>query len=263
LAAVTGSRFPSVARPVRWWLFNSILKKNKVRHILFLFFGFICLTTAFAQKTTVNSEILTPRHVTELFPDSIRKSLNINFPIFRVYKYADKTGQYYCVLTESRNEITADKDTINQKIKAINVKDDNGSFSKVWEINDNIVKNDNDENSIWFWTKYIDFKDYNGDGLVDPIIVYGTSGANGYGDGRIKFIIYFKGQKIAVRHQNGVLDFERETQVDKFFYDLPQPLQTAIKQKMELMTKNDHAIFPAGWQTAIKNKRTTFNERRQ
>jgi hypothetical protein len=233
-----------------------------VRHILFSLIAFFCFTTAFGQKTTVSFDILPPRQVTELFPDSIRRSLKINFPIFRVYKYADKTGQYYCILTESRNEITAEKDTINHNIKAINMWDDNGSFSKVWEINDNIVKNDNDENNIWFWTKYADFKDYDGDGLADPIVIYGTSGSNGYDNGRIKFILYYKGQKVAIRHQNGVLDYERETQVDKAFYNLPLSLQTAIKQKMELMTKNNHAIFPAGWQAAMKNNKTTFNERR-
>ncbi len=153
--------------------------------------------------------------MTQLFPDSVRKSLNIHFPIFRVYKYADKAGLYYCILTESRNQITADKDTFNYKIKAINVRKGVDSFSKVWEINDNIIKNDNDESSIWFWTKYVEFKDYNDDGLVEPIIIYGTSGANGYSDGRIKFIIYYQGQKVAIRHQNGVLDPERETQVDR------------------------------------------------
>jgi hypothetical protein len=120
----------------------------------------------------------------------------------------------------------------------------------------------NDESSIQFWTKYIDFNDYNSDGLVDPIIIYGTSAANGYDDGRIKFIIYYQGQKIAIRHQNGILDYERETQVDKAFYKLPLPLQTSIKQKMESMMKNSHAIFPAGWQAAMRNKKIRFSERR-
>jgi hypothetical protein len=232
-----------------------------VRHIFILFIALTCLTTVFAQKAAITYEILTSKQVLDLFPDTVRKKLDINFPIFRVYKYADKTGQYYCILTESRNEITADKDTINRKIKAINVKADKGLFSKQWEINDNIVKDGNDENNIWFWTKYVDFKDYDGDGLADPIVVYGTSGANGYDDGRIKFIIYYKGQKVAIRHQNGVLDYDRETQIDKAFYELPQFIQSSIKQKMELMTKSNQAIFPAGWRTAMKNRKTTFNER--
>ena len=233
-----------------------------MRQIFFIFFCIVSLTTAFGQKTTVSPEILTTKQAAELLSDSIRKSLNISFPIFRVYRYTDKAGNYFCILTESRNEITPDKDTLNRQIRAFTVKADKDTFSKLWEINDNVIKNDNDESNIWFWTKYIDFKDYDDDGLADPIIIYGTSGANGYDDGRIKFIILNKGQKVIIRHQNGVLDFERETKVDKAFYDLPQTLQAAITQKMELMMKNNQAIFPACWQTAMKNKKTTLKEQR-
>src|SRR5688572_29031708 len=94
-----------------------------------------------------------------------------------------------------------------------------------------LLHNDN-ENSIWFWTKYIEFRDYDGDALADPIIAYGTSGINHTDDGRIIFIIYSKGRKIAIRHQNSDLDFGRETQVDRSFYDMPQSLQKTIKEKI-------------------------------
>jgi hypothetical protein len=233
-----------------------------VRYIFILFIALTCLINSFAQKITVTSEILSTKQIAELFPDTVRKTLNINFPIFKVYRYSDKSGQYFCILTESKNAITADKDTFNHKVKAINVKADNDSFTKIWEINDNIIKNEYDETSILFSTKYTEIKDYDGDGLADPVITYSTSAANGLDDGRIKIVIYYKGQKVAVRHQNAVLDFERKTQVDKAFYELPKSLQTSIKRKMEQMVKSNHAIFPAGWQTAMKNKKTTFNERR-
>ena len=85
---------------------------------------------------------------------------------------------------------------------------------------------------------------------------------NGTADGRIKFVVNYKGQKITIRHQNGVLDFERETQVDKAFYGLPTALQMAVKQKMELMVKNGQAIFPAGWQAAMKAGKTSIHERK-
>ncbi|NCI50925.1 hypothetical protein GWC95_13410 [Sediminibacterium roseum] len=233
-----------------------------MRQIFTLTIALFCLTNSIAQKSAVTSKILTSKEIREVFNETILKTLNITFPIFRIYKYTDKSGEYYCILAESTDQITNEKDTLHHKIKSVNVKPVSGSFTKTWEINDNVIKNDNDENSIRFWTKYIDFRDYDGDGLVDPIIIYGTLAANGYDDGRIKFIIYYRGEKIAIRHQNGVLDFERETQVDKAFYELPQSLQINVKQKMELMMKNEHAIFPAGWQIAMKNKKTIFNERR-
>jgi hypothetical protein len=245
-------------------LFVRYLKssKMKLRYFINLFIAFVCMSNAFAQKTKVTSDWLTSKQVAELFSDTVCKTLNINFPIYRIYTYKDKAGQYFCILTESRDEITADKDTINHSIKAICVKSGKGEFRKLWEITDNIIRNDNDERSICFWTKYFDFKDYDGDGLTDPIIIYGSIAANGYDDGRIKIIVYYKGQKISIRHQNGVLDYERQTQVDKLYYKLPQSLQTSIKQKMELMTKGNQAIFPIGWQTAMKNKKTLFTERK-
>jgi hypothetical protein len=190
----------------------------------------------------------------------------LNFPIRRVYKNSDNSGQYYCVLTESidliSNPTTQEKDTFHYRIKAVNFKIERNNVTMIWELNDKIESNGNEENSIWFWTRYIEFKDYDNDGLIDPIIIYGTSAMNNTDDGRIKFIIYIKGRKIAIRHQNGTLDFARETQVDKGFYDLPQTLQSAIKQKMEMMTADGNAIFPRGWQTAMKNRITIFNERK-
>lgn len=226
-----------------------------------LLYTSIILTDSFAQKFPETSKILTSEQVTEVFTDSVKSGLELNFPIFRVYKYSDKSGQYYCALTESMDSISDEKDTINRNIKALACKIEKDRLVKIWELNDRVIKNDAHEYNIWFWTKYCDFKDYDKDSLIDPIIVYGTSAMNGYDDGRIKFLIYYKGQKIAIRHQNGVLDFERETQVDKVFYNLPQLLIISIMQKMGLMEKNQHAIFPHGWQTAMRNKKTFFSER--
>lgn len=214
-----------------------------------------------AQKKQVSAELLTAKQRAAICTDSLLKQNNIQYPVYKAYKFTDKSGTYYCLLTESDDEINTNGDTLSQHIKAILLKAVADSFTGIWEINDHIVKDERNENSIWFWTKYMEFKDYNGDGLIDPVIIYGTSGMNGYDDGRIKFIIYFNGQKIAIRHQNGVLDSERETQVDKAFYNLPAALQSAIQKKMELMMENNHAIFPAGWDKAMKNKKTFFSER--
>lgn len=228
-----------------------------MRILLFLLFITTSFTPLFSQV-----EILTNEQINTLFPSSIQKNFAINFPIYRAYKYSDKTGQYYCLLTENIDKIVNEKDTLHTKIKAVNLKVEKSSFVKVWEINDFVLAKEKQESNIWFWTKYCSFSDVDKDGLTDPIIVYGTKGANGYDDGRIKFIIYYKGQKYAIRHQNGVLDFERETHVDKAFYSLPKAIQGFIQQKMEAMTENNQAIFPAGWQVAMQKQQTTFNERR-
>ncbi|WP_316803687.1 M949_RS01915 family surface polysaccharide biosynthesis protein [Pedobacter nototheniae] len=216
-------------------------------------------------KSTISSKILTDQEVSSLLPVAAREKLGISFPIFRVYGYNDRSGQYYCVLTESRDVVNRDKDAFNKvtnyKIKAINFKSENGSLTKTWEINDRINPKMHGEESIWFWTKYAQFNDYNNDGLITPIIVYGTQGMNYYDDGRVKIIIYYKGQKIAIRHQNGVLDDERDTSIDQAFYALPIKLQESIKEKMNLLVTNQHAIFPYGWQKAMQKKKIFFSER--
>jgi hypothetical protein len=212
-----------------------------------------------AQTETPSSKILSKTETDEFFTAAFKKKNLINFPIFRAYTYTDKTGTYNVALTESADTVNKEKDTVNYTIKAFNFKVDKGIVLKKWEINDfktPTVKGNEKETSIWFWTKYCEFNDLDGDGIVEPIIVYGTFGINGYDDGRAKILIYYKGQKVAIRHQNGVLDNERKTQVDLIFYSLPASIQTHLKELMEKMVKNKHAIFPTAYTDKMEKKAT-------
>ena len=225
----------------------------------------VLLTTiTFAQNVPSNSFAQSPKlldrlEIDKLFPESVLKNLALEFPVYKVYKFSDITGSYYCILSESREEVNSSNDTFNYKIKAVTLKLENELFTKIWEINDQIIRN-KEESSIWFWTIYIDFKDYDKDGILETVIVYGTNGLNGYDDGRIKFIIYNKGQKVAIRHQNGLLDGERSTQIDQGFYSLPLQLQNSIKEKMKLMEQNNNAVFTGGWELAMKNKKLIIKD---
>lgn len=227
---------------------------------------FCATTLVFGQTKGVSSEILSQQETAKLFTDSLNKQLGITYPICRVYKCIDKSGQFFIVLTESNDTITADKDTLHYRIKAFNFRQDKSGLIKKWEMNDFITKQATTEyieNSIWFWTKYSEFADIDNDSLIDPILIYGTSGMNYTSDGRIKILIYYKGQKFAIRHQNGTLDFERNTHVDKAFYSLPLGLQDHIKLIMKKMTDDDNAIFPYGWQTAMKAHKLYFDENKK
>ena len=146
-----------------------------------------------AQSETPSSKILPKTETDEFFTPAFKKKNLIKFPIFRAYTYTDKSGTYNVALTESADTVNNVKDTVNYTIKAFNFKVDKTLTLKKWEINDfktPTVKGDEKETSIWFWTKYCEFNDLDGDGLVEPIIVYGTFGANGYDDGRTKILIY-------------------------------------------------------------------------
>ncbi|RZL47507.1 MAG: hypothetical protein EOP00_11725 [Pedobacter sp.] len=223
-----------------------------------LFLSFLVFNVS-AQSDTTISKILSKAETDEFFNDALKKKNLITFPIFRAYTYNDKSGTYYVALTESADSINNSKDTVNNKIRAITFKVDKGITLKKWEINDfktPSLKGVEKESSIWFWTKYCEFNDIDGDGLVDPIIVYGTFGPNGYDDGRAKIILYIKGQKIALRHQNGVLDSERKTQVDLTFYALPVKIQDRVKQLMATMIEKKHAIFPSAYAEKMEKKTT-------
>lgn len=224
--------------------------------IALLLFGVISSYVQ-AQTDTISSQVLTKAQTEAFFSPAFKKKNLINFPIFRAYTYSDKSGKYYVALTESADTINKEKDTVNYTVKAFNFKQDKAATLKKWEINDfrsPMVKGVETESSIWFWTKYCQFNDVDGDGLIDPIIVYGTFGKEGYSDGRAKLLIYFKGQKVAIRHQNSTVDSKRKTTVDVNFYALPAKVQERVKEIMANMITNKHAVFANNYLEQLNKK---------
>ncbi|PJJ61212.1 M949_RS01915 family surface polysaccharide biosynthesis protein [Hymenobacter chitinivorans] len=211
-----------------------------------------------AQNPPVTSVILNPTEVAALLPEATKQELSLAYPIFRVYKNTDKTGVSYCVLLESRDRLDEKKEPISSRIKAVTLRQNGRQLTKSWELNDFLAP-EKEEQSIWFWTKFASFQDYDHDAVLDPILVYGTA-ARGADDGRIKVIIYYRGQKIALRHQAGDLDIQRNLQVDKAFYTLPAPLQAAVRQKLALLEQRELTILPHGWQQAMTKKATFIND---
>lgn len=199
---------------------------------------------------------LSEEKIKEIFTEQKRQELKILSNIWKVYDYKDKTGNYYLVLTEDKyDENIGNRDNIS--IKAINYKIENKTWKKTFETND---FKENYETGIWFWTRYIYVEDFDNDGIVEPILFYGTNASNGYDDGRIKILIYHKGKKIGIRIQNGILDDERNFTVDATFYSLPKTIQEKVLQQMNAMVENNHSILPYGWQEAMKKKKLFIQE---
>src|SRR5262249_51163213 len=112
-----------------------------------------------AQPGSPKSEILPASQVAAIFTDSIKKEFKISYPIFRVIHYTDKSGQYYCVLTESMDTVVKGEeglDTLSRALKAVDLKIDQDKLAKAWEINDFIIKKQ-DEITIRFWTRFSEF----------------------------------------------------------------------------------------------------------
>ena len=106
-------------------------------------------------------------------------------------------------------------------------------------------------------------EDLDDDGIVDPIIVYGTNGMYGIEDGRLKILIYLNGTKHGIRHKNSGMDFGRNTTVDKSFYALNERIQLFAKSIMSAIEDNGNAIFPAGWEDNMKKQQLYFDENQQ
>jgi hypothetical protein len=208
------------------------------------------------QVVSAQARILTRPEVEQLFPESVQQQLELRFPIRVVYNYTDLTGTYYMPFCEKVDAVK-EKDTSHSSIRAVNLKFEQGKFVKQWEMNDMMLK-EQEEESIWFFTKYTTVKDLDGDGRMDPVVVYGSSGLNGVGDGRMKILIYYKGKKVAIRHQNSEMDEGRHTEVDKDFYGLPEKVQVFVRGVMRRIAEDDNSLFQHNWEQKMLQQKLLF-----
>lgn len=209
-------------------------------------------------NVAINSKTLTPKEVAELFNEHSPTKQTLKFPIYKVFQFNDSTGAQYAVLSEKPDSTNKTEEIINEKIQALCFKKGLNELEKIWEINDFAFKKSTKktEKSIWFWTKYCSFEDIDKDGKIEPVIVYGTSGINGISDGRIKIIVVYKDIKYVIRHQNGVLDFERRTEIDQAFYSLPKQLIVFVKELLKRIVNDKNAIISNGWENAMELNKT-------
>lgn len=105
------------------------------------------------------------------------------------------------------------------------------------------------EAGVVFLPELSDIGDIDGDGLIDPIIVYRfyTSDSemdvsDGY-SGRIKIITFYKGQKVVIRAVTGPLDGSRSTTASANFFKLPKKVQSHLTKKMKQMYDNGQFGF--------------------
>ncbi|TPG41772.1 M949_RS01915 family surface polysaccharide biosynthesis protein [Flavobacterium pectinovorum] len=204
-------------------------------YILILFLSYSAL--GLAQK--VSSYRLTKDEIIQRELDGVS-----DFPIYKAFEYQDKGGVYELLFCENQKNISK-KDTLNTKIQAISTMNDHGGFLEKWRINDLLEATEPKEKNIWFWTKYCSTKDIDGDGYIEPIIVYGTRNENDEIK-RVKIIAVYKNKKYVIRAVECDLDLCRSFKKDQNWNTLPQKIKSYVDQLVVKIRKEQGLLLKDG-----------------
>ena len=168
------------------------------------------------------------------------KKAGFELPVFRRYCYSDKAGSHVLLLGEKR-DLPFAEERLSSTIQAAlyKVGADGGSLTPEWSIRDFAGK---EEAGLNFRSKLIELADIDGDGLVDPVLVYRFFGPDGADRivnddfvGRIKIVAFHQGRKATIHAITGNLDGDRKTTANANYFALPKPVQQHLVKKMAAM----------------------------
>ena len=230
-----------------------------MKKILISLATFLAVANGLAQDKSIAHSINRESWEEEISP-AVMVEMGIEFPIFKVFQYEDLKGEGMIVLTENNVSKNAKGEPINTAISAFMLRGSNGNFTKEWENLYDISRDEKDETSIWYWSKYFDCMDVDNDTESETFLVFGTAGKNGFDDGRVFMEIYYEGKVISIEHQNAVKDMNRVLMISPDFYKLPGVVQEKAKYKMRQMVTTKQAIFPNNWEQSMAAKKTNIKE---
>ena len=167
------------------------------------------------------------------------KAAGFELPVFKRLCFSDRSGSHVLVLGEAQDAPFAEE-LLSKTLQAALYKVEGGrSLSKQWSIRDFASK---DEAGVNFRSKLIELTDLDGDGLVDPVLVYrffdrkdATHFESDDFAGRIKIVAFHRGRKAAIHAITGQLDGERTTTANGNYFALPKPVQQHLVRKMAAM----------------------------
>jgi hypothetical protein len=202
--------------------------------------AFALLATASHAQTTKVEQNACPADAPFLSADAVKKA-GVELPVFKRYCYTDKSGSYALLLSE-KQDLPFTKETLSSAIQAtlFKVGGDN-ALTRQWSIRDFAGK---DDAGINFRSKLSEFADLDGDGLIDPILVYrffAPSDKDNFDSddfsGAIKIVAFHQGRKVVIHAITGDLDGDRSTRANADFFALPKPVRAHLVKKMAGMYK--------------------------
>ncbi|HOY13679.1 MAG TPA: hypothetical protein PLY70_11085 [Saprospiraceae bacterium] len=218
--------------------------------------------SSIADTTTINSKNIVEensqnnsniKHNVASLHDTVFQRMEIYYPRIKQIDYVVNGIPYTLLLTQNNDDVlkTGNLTDYHSHIIAFALNLSQDTLLKAWKMQDMLKRQkDSDalENNIYWIKKYCEAVDLNGDSNDELFLVYATEGNNNISDGRLNIMTYYNDQKHFIRHQNGVLDFERNMQVDKSIYKLPFEIKTKLKAILTEISSEDIAILPYGWQ---------------
>lgn len=168
------------------------------------------------------------------------KKAGFELPVFKRYCYSDKAGSHVLLLGE-KQDLPFPEEKLSSVIQAAlyKVGADGVSLTPEWSIRDFPGR---DEAGVNFRSKLIELTDIDGDGLVDPVLVYRFFEPDGADRivnddfvGRIKIVTFHQGRKASIHAITGNLDGDRRTTANASYFELPKPVQQHLVKKMAAM----------------------------
>ena len=199
-----------------------------------------------------------------LLHDTILQGLEIYYPIVMKQDYIQNKSNHIMILTQNSDDLN--KDGLVEEhshVVAFGFNLSPEGIKQVWKLQDMLKeqKASGDLESNIYWQKqYCAAEDSDKDGNDEIYLVYSSEGNNSISDGRLNIFVIYNGKKYHIKHQNGVLDFERFTVVDSAFKNLPKSVMNKFFTIMEDIEKNELSIFPYGWKEKISSGATKVEE---
>ncbi|WP_422086049.1 M949_RS01915 family surface polysaccharide biosynthesis protein [Variovorax sp.] len=180
-----------------------------------------------------------PANAPFLGTEALKKAGGFELPVFKRYCYTDKSGSYALLLGE-KQDLPFTQEKLSSAIQASLYKVEAGNaLVRQWSIRDFAGK---DDAGVNFRSRLFELTDIDGDGLVDPVLVYRffilDDADNIDTDdftGRIKIVTFHQGKKATIHAITGHLDGDRKTTANANYFALPKPLRQHLVKKMSAM----------------------------
>lgn len=191
--------------------------------------------------------------INRLFTLPVKKSLNIiSDTICEVYPYEDHSGKRCLILsaTPFSNLYNESEYIYNNSIRIDYCCVEDGRFFYTTNELTDLILTDYGEQDMRFLTQYTLTRDIDGDGLVDPIVVYATMGEGGYIDGWVKVVVNYKESLSTIYIANSPT-IKESINVTSNFYTFPQTVRDTVKQLLLKIEEDGFLFLPEHWEAKM------------